>query len=246
MLLEKILQSQGFGSRKFCQQLIQQGHVYVQDKLYTNPKAQFPVDDLMFTVYGEKYRYREHVYVLMNKPKNYECSHQPTHHHSVFSLLPEILIHRGIQCVGRLDQDTTGLLLFTDDGKYLQSLTHPKKHVAKVYEVTTVDEITSQQIEMLRHGVELRHEKGIFAASEITLLDTCKLNMTIHQGIYHQVKRMIAAVGNKVTQLHRKQIGQFVLPDIDEGEWQFMTNEQKMLSQQTILRSNDEFEIHYP
>ncbi|WP_151973822.1 pseudouridine synthase, partial [Acinetobacter junii] len=147
-------------------------------------------------------------------------------HQSVFSLLPEIMIQRGVQAIGRLDQDTTGLLLLTDDGKYLQALTHPRKHVPKVYHVTTIDPVTPEQIEMLSQGVSLHQEKGVFAATDVAILETHQLTMTIHQGVYHQVKRMIAAVGNKVEALYRHQVGQLVLPELEDGEWVYLSEQQ--------------------
>ena len=235
MLLEKILQSQGFGSRKYCQQLIKNGSVQIEGQVCENPKQNINTDQLCFQVFGEEYQYREHLYIVLNKPKRYECSHQATHHKSVFSLLPEILIHRGIQCVGRLDQDTTGLLLLTDDGQYLQALTNPRKHVPKVYHVTTADPISAEQLMALEQGVELRNEKGIYAATNLQLFSTHQLAMTIHQGVYHQVKRMLAAVGNKVELLHRQQIGLLELHELPEGKWIYLTSSQKQLSQNIAL-----------
>lgn len=226
MLLEKMLQSQGFGSRKHCQQLIKNGAVSIQGELIDNPKHKLNLQDLTFSVYGHEYRYREKVYIVLNKPQDYECSHQTTHHFSVFDLFDDILLNRGIQCVGRLDQDTTGLLLLTDDGQFLQALTHPKKHVAKVYQMTTTDPVTDEQIQQLEQGVELRNEKGTFAATDIVRLDDNRLQMTIHQGVYHQVKRMLAAVGNKVEQLHRAQIGALALNELAIGEWTYLDAEQ--------------------
>ena len=162
MLLEKMLQSQGFGSRKYCQQMIKNGAVSIQGEIIDNPKHKLDLDQLEFNVYDEIYQYREKVYIALNKPQGYECSHQATHHFSVFELFDDLLMNRGIQCVGRLDQDTTGLLLLTDDGQFLQALTHPKKHVAKVYQMQTADPVTDEQIQQLGQGVELRNEKGIF------------------------------------------------------------------------------------
>ncbi|GAC1609691.1 MAG: hypothetical protein NVS3B3_16780 [Aquirhabdus sp.] len=125
----------------------------------------------------------------MNKPIGYECSHSPQHHHSVFSLLPPQLLERGLQCVGRLDQDTTGLLLLTDDGAYLHALTHPRRHVPKRYRITMHEPVTAVQIEKLEAGVELIGEKELLRAYHCTLEDSHVLSFTIHQGIYHQVKR---------------------------------------------------------
>ncbi|OTG71268.1 16S rRNA pseudouridine(516) synthase [Acinetobacter sp. ANC 4169] len=223
MLLEKMLQSQGFGSRKHCQQLIKNGAITIQDEVITNPKQQLGLNGLSFSVYGETFDYREKVYIALNKPQGYECSHQATHHFSVFDLFDDILMNRGLQCVGRLDQDTSGLLLLTDDGQFLQALTHPKKHVAKVYRMQTADPVTAEQIQQLEQGVELRNESGIFAATELVQLAENQLQFTVHQGVYHQVKRMLAAVGNKVEQLHRQQIGALELTDLEEGQWIYLS-----------------------
>lgn len=224
-----MLQSQGFGSRKYCQQLIKNGAVQINGEIIDNLKYKADLHGLEFRVYGEDYLYREKVYIALNKPQGYECSHQATHHFSVFELFDEVLMNRGLQCVGRLDQDTTGLLLLTDDGQFLQALTHPKKHVAKVYQMHTADPVTPEQAEKLEQGVELRNESGIFAATDVQRLAEHQLQMTVHQGVYHQVKRMLAAVGNKVEQLHRAQIGQLNLTDLNdlqEGEWVYLSAEQ--------------------
>lgn len=227
MLLEKMLQSQGFGSRKACQQLIKNGAIAIHGQVVTDPKYKLEINELNFSVYDEQYQYRDKVYIALNKPQGYECSHQATHHFSVFDLFDSVLLNRGIQCVGRLDQDTTGLLLLTDDGQFLQALTHPKKHVPKVYIMHTADPVTDEQIAQLSQGVALRNETGIFAATDVVRLDTHHLQMTVHQGVYHQVKRMLAAVGNKVEQLHRQQIGAFTLPqDLEVGEWIYLNTAQ--------------------
>lgn len=226
MFLEKMLQSQGFGSRKHCQQLIKNGAIQIQNEVITDPKFKLDLDHLEFSVYQQTFQYREQVYIALNKPQNYECSHQSTHHFSVFDLFDDVLMNRGLQSVGRLDQDTTGLLLFTDDGQFLQALTHPKKHVPKVYQIQTVDLITDEQIQQLEQGVELRNEKGLFAATDVQRLAEHALKITVHQGVYHQVKRMLAAVGNKVERLHRAQVGQLVLNDLPEGEWLYLNEAQ--------------------
>lgn len=233
MHLEKILQSQGFGSRKQCRQLIENGNVTIHGEVQTNPKTNVDISDLAFNVAGKSWQYREKVYLALNKPIGYECSHQPQHHPSVFSLLPLQFIERGVQCVGRLDQDTTGLLILSDDGAFLQALTHPKKHVPKRYIVTTNRPVTDEQIEQLKQGVALRNEQGIYNADDCIQMAENQLVLTIHQGLYHQVKRMIAAVGNHVDALHREQIGQFKLPDdLAESEWIYLNDEQINLAKQ--------------
>ncbi|WP_336931535.1 pseudouridine synthase [Acinetobacter bereziniae] len=226
MFLEKMLQSQGFGSRKHCQQLIKNGAIQIQNEVISDPKFKLDLDHLEFSVYQQTFQYREQIYIALNKPQNYECSHQSTHHFSVFDLFDDVLMNRGLQSVGRLDQDTTGLLLFTDDGQFLQALTHPKKHVPKVYQIQTADPITDEQIQQLEQGVELRNEKGLFAATDVQRLAEHALKITVHQGVYHQVKRMLAAVGNKVERLHRAQVGQLVLNDLPEGDWLYLNEAQ--------------------
>ena len=226
MVLEKMLQSQGFGSRKYCQQLIKSGAVVIDGTVITDPKYKLKLQGLSFHVYNEEYTYREKVYIALNKPVGYECSHQATHHFSVFELIDDILLQRGVQTVGRLDQDTTGILLLTDDGQFLQALTHPKKHVPKVYQMHTADPVTEQQIIQLGQGVELRNETGLFQATDIQLISKQRLQFTVHQGVYHQVKRMVAAVGNRVESLHRLQIGQLKLDQLAEGEYCYLTEQQ--------------------
>ena len=233
MLLDKLLQSQGFGSRKNCQNLIKNGAVHIGGQIVDDVKYRCDLKHSFFyTVNGTRYQYREKVYIALHKPKGYECSHQATHHFSVFDLFDDLLHARGIQCVGRLDQDTTGLLLLTDDGQFLQALTHPKKHVAKVYCMQTVDAVTDEQIQQLESGVELHQEKGVFAATDVKRLMDGRLQMTVHQGVYHQVKRMLAAVGNKVEQLHRQQIGALALENLAEGEWMYLSEQQVQLARQ--------------
>ena len=235
MFLEKMLQSQGFGSRKHCQQLIKNAAIAIQGEVITNAKHKLDLNHLSFSVYGEHFEYREKVYIALNKPQDYECSHQATHHFSVFDLFDDVLMNRGLQCVGRLDQDTSGLLLLTDDGQFLQALTHPKKHVAKVYRMQTADPVTEQQIQQLQQGVELRNESGVFAATDVIQLAENELQLTIHQGVYHQVKRMLAAVGNKVERLHRQQIGALVLPELEQGKWIYLDEQQVELAKTRMV-----------
>ena len=239
MILEKMLQSQGFGSRKNCQNLIKNGAVQIQGEIVSDPKLKLKLDQLEFNVSGQTYQYREKVYIALNKPAGYECSHQATHHFSVFELFDQVLLERGLQCVGRLDQDTTGLLLLTDDGQFLQALTHPKKHIAKVYRMQTADEVTDEQLLNLEQGVQLRNENGIFAATDVEQIAEHEMQMAIHQGVYHQVKRMLAAVGNKVEKLHRQQIGLLKLQDLGEGEWIYLTESQIQAAKKQISQTDE-------
>lgn len=222
--LDKLLQSQGFGTRKECQILIHRGHVSINNDVVRDHKFRCNTPNFQFSVDDEEFSYREKVYIALNKPEGYECSHRTQHHHSVFELLPDYLIERKVQTIGRLDQDTTGLLLLTDDGQYLHQLTHPKKHVLKYYQIHTAEALSTDAIAQLQNGVELRNEQGLFQALNFKEIGERHYRFAISQGVYHQVKRMIAAVGNHVETLHRDQIAEFKLEQlpIQSGEWCYL------------------------
>ena len=233
MTLEKILQQQGFGTRCQCRDLVLDGDVTIHGEICEDPSERISTDGLTFTVDGKPYVYREHVYVMLNKPEGYECSHEPRHHRSVFALVPWQFLNRNVQCVGRLDQDTTGLLLMSDDGQFIHQYTSPKKHVPKVYQLTSADAVSDDQIASLLEGVQLINEKGISKALSCDRQGEHGLEMVVDEGKYHQVKRMVAAVGNRVEVLHRHAIGGLTLPeDLEEGEWRYLTDEdlQKLAS----------------
>ena len=223
MTLEKILQSQGFGSRKHCRSLILGSRVAIGGETCTDPDTLIETGKLVFSIDGEPWAYREKLYLMLHKPAGYECSHQPQHHQSVFSLLPQPFINRGIQCVGRLDQDTTGLLLLSDDGQFIHQYTSPKKNIPKIYHITAIHPVTPEQAGKLETGVILRDEKTVTKALACRITGERSLSLTITEGKYHQVKRMVAAAGNRVDKLHRSAIGDLVLPDtLPAGHWCFL------------------------
>ena len=190
-----------------------------------DPEADIDTHELEFTVAGETWRYREKAYVVLHKPSGYECSHRPSHHPSVFTLLPAPLRERGIQCVGRLDQETTGLLLLSDDGAFLHRMTSPKKRVAKVYRAVCAEPVDASLLQALRSGVQLNDEPAPLAALACEALGAHTVRLALSQGKYHQVRRMIAAAGNHVDALHREAIGGFVLPDsLAPGAWRWLND----------------------
>jgi 16S rRNA pseudouridine516 synthase len=144
--IERILHSQGFGSRKACRILVRHDAVTVNGEPCDDPFAEFPTEDLHFTVDGEPWQYREQAYLMLHKPAHYECSHKTLHHPSVYSLLPHSLVERDVQCIGRLDEDTTGLILLSDDGHFIHRLSSPKWKVPKVYEVHCKHPVDETQI----------------------------------------------------------------------------------------------------
>jgi len=221
--LESILFSQGFGSRRQCRALIGDARVALGGEVVTDPRASFDPVGLAFSVDGEAWTYRERAYVLLNKPAGYECSRDPQHHLSVFHLLPPQFALRGVQCVGRLDQDTTGLLLLSDDGQFVHALTSPRRKVPKRYVATVRHALDDAQLQALRTGVLLHGEREPSVAVDARARGERELELTVLEGKYHQVKRMVAAAGNRVEALHRECIGALALPDaLAPGAWQWL------------------------
>ncbi|TAG45342.1 MAG: pseudouridine synthase [Betaproteobacteria bacterium] len=234
MKLSQILFSQGFGTRKQCASLIASGVVTIDGATCANAEQAFATDGLTFTVLGEAWPFHAMAYLMLNKPAGFECSHKPKHWPSVYSLLPAPLRDRptksavsGVQAIGRLDQDTTGLLILSDDGQLIHRMASPKHHVPKVYEVTTAREIRHEQIAQLIDGVVLNDDPLPVKAKACERVDSTHLRLTLTEGKYHQVKRMVAAVGNHVESLHRSQIGGLRLPaDLAEGAWRWLSAEE--------------------
>jgi 16S rRNA pseudouridine516 synthase len=226
--LDRILQSQGFGSRKYCRELIDDGEVTIAGEVVTDYRASFETTGLEFTIFDDAWTYREHVYIALNKPPDYECSRKPSHHPGVLSLLPEQFTWRDVQPVGRLDHDTTGLLLMSDDGAFIHAQSSPKRHVPKLYLATTHDAVTDDLVKQLLGGVQLHDEPAPLAALECRTVDTHGLEIVLEQGKYHQVKRMLAAAGNHCSALCRTAIGGLTLDalELEEGEWCYLDDEQ--------------------
>jgi 16S rRNA pseudouridine516 synthase len=238
--LSQVLFSQGFGARRECEGLIASGFVAIDGRVHDDPFEDIPVEQLVFRVRGEPWPYREKALIVMNKPAGHECSQKPKHHPSVYSLLPPPLRRRDVQAIGRLDEDTTGLLLLTDDGALIHRWTSPKHHVPKVYEVGCKHPVTDDQIRQLLGGVTLVDDPlPVRAASALATgafsgqhepsdgAELHGLRMTLTEGKYHQVKRMVAAVGNRVEALHRSGYGALQLPDdLAPGQWRWLDSPQ--------------------
>ncbi len=227
MQLQEILYTQGFGTRRICAGLIQQGFVSVAQEKCSDPAMDFIAEGLRFAVQGIEWEYHEKAYVLLHKPAGTECSQKPSTYPSIYTLLPAPLRQRpqkgavqGVQAVGRLDQDTTGMLLLTDDGQFIHRMSSPRRHVPKVYEVRTRHALDDGQVQRLLDGVVLDDDPKPVRAAACRALASHHLRLTLTEGKYHQVKRMLAAVGNRVEGLHRSQIGDLVLPpDLAPGQW---------------------------
>ncbi len=250
MQLQDILYSQGFGTRRVCAGLVQQGHVEVyetQDAQFAARQLQSAADyqpqGLRFKVQGVDWHYCKHAYIMLHKPAGTECSQKPSTWPSIYTLLPAPLRQRpqksavqGVQAVGRLDQDTTGLLLLSDDGHFIHRMSSPKKHVLKVYDLTLKHPADDKQVAKLLEGVVLDDDPKPVRAAACVVTDAegerLHMQLTLTEGKYHQVKRMLAAVGNRVEALHRSRIGDLVLPaDLPPGQWRWLTEADLLLLQ---------------
>ncbi|HNR82857.1 MAG: 16S rRNA pseudouridine(516) synthase [Rubrivivax sp.] len=232
MRLSELLFSQGFGTRRVCAGLVEQGLVRLGERRCTDPSAEVDLSagPLRYEVQGQAWTYHPRAYLMLHKPAGFECSHRPGRWPSVYTLLPAPLRQRptagkvaGVQAVGRLDQDTTGLLLLSDDGAFIHRMNAPRRHVPKVYEVGTRHPLDERQLERLRSGVVLDDDPRPVVAAAAEASGERQLRLTLTEGKYHQVKRMLAAVGNRVETLHRSRIGGLSLPaELAPGQWRWL------------------------
>lgn len=218
---DRLLQSQGFGTRRWCQQLIAEGAFRMDGSVITDPRARIDPTGHGFTVFDEILEYRAQVYMALHKPPGYECSRKASHHPGVLSLLPEQMSWREVQPVGRLDHDTTGLLLLSDDGAFIHRQASPRHHVPKRYRAQVHDPVDAGLIARLQAGVRLQDEPAPIAALEAVANGTHELELVLDEGKYHQVKRMLAAAGNHCTALCRVAIGRLRLDalGLEPGQW---------------------------
>jgi 16S rRNA pseudouridine516 synthase len=232
MKLQDLLYSQGFGTRRICLGLVQQGLVELDEvrEPVADPSRDIDPEGCVFWVQGVRWEYHAQAYLMLHKPAGTECSQKPGTYPSIYTLLPGPLRERGggaaagVQAVGRLDQDTTGLLLLSDDGKFIHRMTSPKHHVPKVYQVMLKHPLEDSMLERLCHGVVLDDDPRPVRAAACRAVASHHLELTLTEGKYHQVKRMVAAVGNRVEGLHRSQVGALVLPaDLLPGQWRWLS-----------------------
>jgi 16S rRNA pseudouridine516 synthase len=224
MKLVKLLANLGYGSRKEVQRLLKSGAVTDDSGTVLTEKDFPPRERIRFR--GEELDPPSPLTIVLNKPDGYTCSADDPGA-TIYDLLPERFSHRnpGLNPVGRLDKDTTGLLLMTDDGKLLHKIIHPKSHCSKIYHATLDRPLEGHEAELFASGTLVLNgeTRPLLPAVFEKLADTEAL-VTLHEGRYHQVRRMFAAAGNHVTALKRIAIGGFTLPDdLEEGEWRELT-----------------------
>jgi 16S rRNA pseudouridine516 synthase len=227
MKLVKLIANLGYGSRKEVAAMFREGRITDgQDEvLYADDKVAH--GDIRID--GEPLDPPAGLLILLHKPVGYTCSTKDPGR-VIYDLLPERFRRRDpvLSPVGRLDRDTSGLLLMTDDGALLHRITSPKAHLPKVYEVTLAEDLKGQEAEIFASGtLMLESENTPLAPAILERIEARRANVTLVEGRYHQIRRMFAAVGNHVESLHRNSLGGLALDDLPAGQWRTLDEADK-------------------
>lgn len=221
MRLDKYLCSGSALSRTQAKRAISKGQVSVNGETVTNPASKIADSDrvqhqnTLLHLPGERY-------IMLHKPVNTICSNIDEHYPCVFNLL-DIEKPQRLHVAGRLDADTTGLVLITDDGQWSHAITAPSKQCSKRYRVGLAEPVDESAVTRFADGIQLHHENKPTRPAQLAIVSTHEVLLTIHEGKYHQVKRMFAAIGNKVVKLHREAVGNIELDaDLEPGEWRYL------------------------
>lgn len=226
--LDKLLSATGKWSRKEVKELIRQGRVLAGGRPAARPEERYDPAAVQLTVDGALVDLSRSVYVMLHKPAGLLSATADRRQPTVLDLLPEELRRRGLFPVGRLDKDTTGLLLLTDDGGLAHQLLSPKKHVDKVYLAHVEGVVDQSDVRALAEGMVLEDGLRCLPAGLEPLGDGTSCLVTLQEGKYHQVKRMLAARGKPVRSLHRQKMGPLVLDkELEPGKWRFLTEEER-------------------
>ncbi len=227
MKLVKLLANLGYGSRKETQRLIRSGAVTDEAGHVLSENDLPPHDQILFR--GEELDPPSPLVIMLHKPDGYTCSSEDPGS-TIYDLLPPryALRNPGLNPIGRLDKDTTGLLLLTDDGKLLHKIIHPKSGCLKVYHAVLDRPLEGHETELFASGtLVLNNESRPLLPAKLEILNEKEALITLHEGRYHQVRRMFAAAGNHVLDLKRISIGSLKLPDdLDEGDWRALQPEE--------------------
>lgn len=216
MRLDKFLVECGIGSRREVKKIISDGEVRVNEKILKSPKENIDIERDVVLYNGEKLEYKEFRYYILNKKAGYITATEDFRDKTVMELLPDWVIQKDLAPVGRLDKDTEGLLLFTNDGQLNHKLLSPKSHVEKTYYVELEKEISDEEMKNLESGIDIGGYTTLPAKA--TRIEGDKIYLTIQEGKFHQVKKMVIGVGNSVTYLKRVTFGKLELKDLELGE----------------------------
>ena len=225
MRLDKFLSQNSDSSRSLIQQAIKAGRVSVNDVIAKKGDQKLLCDEIV-TFDGNIVEAFKTRYLMLHKPLGYVCANSDSDYPVVVDLI-RLPRWQELQIVGRLDIDTTGLVLLTDDGQWNHRITSPRHECDKIYRVTTANPISADTAELFAVGVQLHGEKAPTRPAQLELISSHEARLKIHEGKYHQVKRMFAAAGNLVVALHRESIGSIQLdPALAPGEYRALTAEE--------------------
>ena len=223
--LDKVISNQIGYSRKEVKDLVKQKRITINGN--TALKSDIKVDVLVdkILVDGKEISFKKFVYLMLNKPKGYVSATEDKNMPTVLELVPDEYLHRDLFPAGRLDRDTTGLMLITDDGEFAHNILSPKKHVKKTYNVTIDIPMTEEMVIAFKNGVNLID--GECKEAELTITGEYTGVVVLTEGRYHQIKRMFGCFGAKVVELERIGMGDFCLPeDLELGECREFSNEE--------------------
>ena len=226
--LDKAIAMQGALSRSEVKSLIRKGEVTVNGQVVKSADFGVDFDSDTIAVQGRELTLRQHLYLMMNKPKGVVSASEDRHERTVVDLVPERLFRKGLFPAGRLDKDTTGFVLLTDDGAFAHDILAPGRHVSKEYIVTLDTPLTPAMQAGFAAGVTLADGQTMDPAeAEPWGADPCVVKVTLHQGVYHQIKRMFGVYGAGVNGLHRTAIGPVALDQgLEPGCWRPLTTEE--------------------
>lgn len=223
--LDKFLSQMNIGTRSEVKDAIRKGKVTVNGVVCKNSDTKIDENSDVVNFDNKEVVYEKFVYYMLNKPAGVVSATKDNLDKTVLDLLDGVA-NKDIFPVGRLDKDTEGLLILTNDGELSHNLLSPKKHINKTYLVHTKDDITGEQIKKLEAGVDIG-EDVVTMPAEVKVTGDKQLLLTIYEGKFHQVKRMLKAVGNEVVYLERKKMGQLVLDEnLKRGEYRKLTLEE--------------------
>jgi len=227
MKIVRLLANLGYGSRKEVERMLKAERVANLEGETLGAKSSASHEEVL--VDGERLDPPAPMILMMNKPIGFTCSNDEREGDLIYDLLPERFTQRkpALSSVGRLDKDTSGLLLLSDDGQFLHRMIHPKHRVEKTYHVFLDREITGEEEAVFSSGeLLLNNEKAPCLPAKLEVINAKEVRLTIVEGRYHQVRRMFAAVGNHVLELSRSHFGELQLGDLPEGEWRYLTEEE--------------------
>jgi 16S rRNA pseudouridine516 synthase len=211
MRLDKYLASTTDYSRSEVKRWIKAGSVQINGGTITNAAYTVANGDQV-ALNNERIKAPENRYFMLNKPSGYICATQDSNHPIALDILQEPNKHK-LQIAGRLDKDTTGLVLITDDGQWNHRVTAPSRQCFKYYRVTLAQPLNTELISLFEQGIQLHNDEHLTRPAQLHIIDDYHAELALQEGKYHQVKRMFAAVGNHVTNLHRYRIGNIYLDD---------------------------------